>query len=56
MIRFYFHPTSNPAKIALFLEETGLPFEAIPVDFGKGEPHAPGFRAISFLPTIPPAA
>jgi hypothetical protein len=31
MIRFYFHPTPNPAKIALFLEEAGLPYEAIPV-------------------------
>lgn len=29
MIRFYFHPTPNPAKIALMLEETGLPYEAI---------------------------
>jgi uncharacterized oxidoreductase len=26
MIRFYFHPTPYPAKIALFLEETGLPY------------------------------
>jgi GST-like protein len=24
MIRFYYHPTPNPAKIALFLGETGL--------------------------------
>jgi glutathione S-transferase len=27
MIRFYYHPTPNPAKVALFLEETGLPYE-----------------------------
>ena len=27
MIRFYFHPAPNPAKVALFLEETGLPYE-----------------------------
>ena len=27
MIRFYFHPTPNPAKVALFLEEAGLPYE-----------------------------
>lgn len=47
MIRFYFHPTPNPAKIALFLEETGLPYEAIPVDTSKGEQHAPSFRAIN---------
>ena len=32
MIRFYFHPTPNPAKVALFLEETGLPYEVVPVD------------------------
>ncbi|BDC44782.1 glutathione S-transferase family protein [Paraburkholderia terrae] len=47
MIRFYFHPTPNPAKIALFLEEAGLPFEVIPVDTSKGEQHAPTFRAIN---------
>jgi GSH-dependent disulfide-bond oxidoreductase len=47
MIRFYFHPTPNPAKIALFLEEAGLPYEAIPVDTSKGEQHAPAFRAIN---------
>lgn len=47
MIRFYFHPTPNPAKIALLLEETGLPYEVIPVDTKKGEQHAPTFRAIN---------
>lgn len=47
MIRFYFHPTPNPAKVALFLEETGLAYEAVPVDTGKGEQHAPAFRAIN---------
>ena len=47
MIRFYFHPTPNPAKVALLLEETGLPYEAVPIDTSKGEQHAPGFRAIN---------
>jgi len=47
MIRFYFHPTPNPAKIALFLEEAGLPYEAIPIDTSKGEQHATAFRAIN---------
>jgi len=47
MIRFYFHPTPNPAKIALFLEEIGLPYEAIPVDTSKGEQHTPAFRAVN---------
>lgn len=47
MIRFYFHPTPNPAKVALFLEEAGLPYEAVPVDTSKGEQHAPAFRIIN---------
>ena len=40
MIRFYFHPTPNPAKIALFLEEAGLPYQVVPVDTSEGEQHA----------------
>ncbi|MBZ9942365.1 glutathione S-transferase N-terminal domain-containing protein [Mesorhizobium sp. BR1-1-13] len=47
MIRFYFHPTPNPAKVALFLEESGLPFELVPVDTSKGEQHQPSFRAVN---------
>ena len=47
MIRLYFHPTPNPFKITLFLEETGLPYEVVPVDTSKGEQHAPAFRAIN---------
>ena len=47
MIRFYFHPTPNPAKIGLFLEEAGLAYQAIPVDTSKGEQHAPSFLAIN---------
>jgi GST-like protein len=47
MIRFYFHPAPNPAKVALFLEETGLPYEMIPVDTSKGEQHLSAFRSIN---------
>lgn len=47
MIHFYFHPTPNPMKVALFLEEAGLLYEAIPVDTSKGEQHAPSFRTIN---------
>ena len=47
MIRFYFHPTPNPAKIALFLEEAGLAYQTIPIDTSKGEQHQPSFRAIN---------
>jgi len=47
MIRFYFHPTPNPAKVALFLEESGLPYEVIPIDTSRGEQHRADFRAIN---------
>ncbi len=47
MIRFYYHPTPNPAKVALFLEETGLPYEVVPVDTSKGQQHTREFRKIN---------
>ena len=47
MLKFFFHPTPNPMKVALFLEESGLPYELIPVDTMKGEQHTPEYRAIN---------
>ncbi len=47
MIKFYFHPSPNPAKVALFLEEAGLPYELVPVDTRKGEQFDPKFLAIN---------
>jgi GST-like protein len=47
MIQFYYHPAPNPLKIALFLEESGLPYETIPVDVRKGEQHLPAFLQIN---------
>ncbi|PKR56052.1 glutathione S-transferase family protein [Thalassospira marina] len=47
MIRFYFHPTPNPAKVALFLEEAGIEYEALPVDTKKGEQYSDAFLKIN---------
>jgi GST-like protein len=47
MIKFYYHPSPNPAKVALFLEEAGLEYDVVPVDTRKGEQHAPAFLAIN---------
>ena len=47
MIRFYYHPSPNPAKVALFLEEAGLPYELVPVDTRRGEQFDPAFTAIN---------
>ncbi len=47
MIKFYYHPSPNPAKVALFLEEAGLPYELMPVDTRKGEQFKPEFLAVN---------
>jgi len=47
MIDFYFWPTPNGYKIALFLEESGLRYTMKAVDIGKGEQFEPAFLAIS---------
>jgi GST-like protein len=47
MIKFYYHPSPNPAKVALFLEEAGLPYELKPVDTRKGEQFSAAFKAVN---------
>ena len=47
MLKFYFNTAPNPNKVALFLEESGLPFEPIAVDTRKGEQHKPEYLAIN---------
>lgn len=47
MIDLYYWPTPNGHKITLFLEETGLPYQFIRVNIGKGEQFAPEFLKIA---------
>ena len=47
MIKLYFHPSPNPMKVAVMLEETGLPYEVVPVDTFKGEQHDPAFLTLA---------
>jgi GST-like protein len=47
MIKFYYSGAPNPMKVALMLEEIGLPYEPIPVDTRKGEQHTAEFLAIN---------
>jgi len=47
MLKFYFNGSPNPSKVGLFLEESGLPYEAIPVDTRRGEQFNPAFLAIN---------
>lgn len=53
MIKFYYSLAPNPMKVALFLEEAGLPYEAIPVDTRKGEQHAAAFTALNPNAKVP---
>ena len=49
MLKFYYSLAPNPMKVALFLEEAALPYEAIAVDTRKGEQHLPAFTALRAL-------
>src|SRR6516165_8828581 len=53
MLKFYFSGAPNPTKVALFLEEAGIPYEAIPVDTRKGEQHKPDYLAINPNAKVP---
>jgi GST-like protein len=53
MLKFYFSGAPNPTKVALFLEESGIPYEAIPVDTRKGEQHKPDYLAINPNAKVP---
>ncbi|MEI5995903.1 glutathione S-transferase N-terminal domain-containing protein [Paraburkholderia bengalensis] len=52
-MKFYFHPSPNPMKTALLLEELGAPYELIAVDTFKGEQHQSAFRAINPNAKVP---
>jgi GSH-dependent disulfide-bond oxidoreductase len=47
MITFYFNGSPNPTKVALFLEETQLPYQPVPIDTRKGEQFDPKFLTIN---------
>ncbi|MBL8341834.1 MAG: glutathione S-transferase N-terminal domain-containing protein [Rubrivivax sp.] len=53
MLKFHYSLAPNPMKVALFLEEAGLPYEAIPVDTRRGEQHAPAFTALNPNAKVP---
>jgi GST-like protein len=55
MIKLYFFPSPNGLKIAIMLEECGLPYAVQPVDIGRGEQFHPEYLALNpnnKIPTI----
>ena len=53
MIDLYYWRTPNGQKVAIFLEETGLPYAIKPVNISKGEQFEPEFLKISPNNRIP---
>ena len=53
MLKFFYSGAPNPTKVALFLEEAGLQYEAIPVDGRKGDQHKPEFLAVNPNAKVP---
>src|SRR5947207_11145013 len=53
MLKFYFNGSPNPTKVALFLEESGLPYEPIAVDTRKGDQFKPEFLAVNPNSKVP---
>ncbi len=47
MIDLYYWPTPNGKKISIMLEESGIVYNAVPVDIGRGDQFKADFLAIS---------
>ena len=53
MLKFYFNGSPNPTKVALFLEESGLPFEPVAVDTRRGDQFKPEFLKVNPNSKVP---
>ncbi len=52
-IVFYHNPQSRSAMVHWMLEETGLPYRIVPIDFAKGENKTPSFLALNPMGKLP---
>ena len=53
MLKFYFNGSPNPTKVALFLEEAGLPYEAVPIDPRRGQQFSADFLKVNPNAKVP---
>lgn len=53
MLKFYYNAAPNPLKVALFLEESGLPYEGIAVDTKRGQQHEAAYLAVNPNAKVP---
>jgi GSH-dependent disulfide-bond oxidoreductase len=47
MLKFYFNGSPNPLKVTLFLEESGLAYQPVPIDAFRGDQFKPDYLAIN---------
>ena len=53
MLKFYYNAAPNPMKVSLFLEESGLDYDPVPIDGRAGDQHKPEFLAINPNAKVP---
>ncbi|XWN32631.1 MAG: glutathione S-transferase N-terminal domain-containing protein [Devosia sp.] len=53
MVKFFYNAAPNPMKVALFLEESGIAYEPIPIDSKRGEQHTDTFKQINPNAKVP---
>ena len=53
MLKFYYNTAPNPMKVALLLEELGLPYEPVPVDTRKGEQFSAAYLKVNPNSKVP---
>jgi GST-like protein len=53
VIELHFFPSPNGQKVAIALEECGLPYRVVPVDLAKGEQFDPAYLALNPNNKIP---
>lgn len=53
MLTFYYSGAPNPTKVALMLEETGLEYDAVPVDTRCGDQHQSDFLKLNPNAKVP---
>jgi GST-like protein len=53
MLKFFFNGSPNPTKIALFLEESGLAYEPVPVDVRAGDQFKADFLKVNPNAKVP---
>ena len=52
-IVFYHNPQSRSSMVHWMLEEAGVPYRVVPIDFAKGEHKAPSFLALNPMGKLP---